>query len=280
MAKKKGGAPRSMWRGVISFGLVNIPVRLYTAVRQNDIRFHLLHDQDKSRLQRRMVCPIEGREVPAEHVIRGYEVAPGRHVIVDEQELEALAPKASRAIEILHFVDLKDIDPVYYQKPYYLLPEEHAEKSFQLFLQALQRTKKVGIARFVMRNKEYLAAIRPSEGLLILETMYFADEIVSADRLEWEGVKARVGDRELKTAEQLVESLSSKFEPEKIHDEYREAVLKLVERKAEGEEVVAQPEAPPKATEVSDILAALEASLANARKQKAPADRRGPKAVR
>ena len=278
MAQRRNGAQRSLWRGVISFGLVNIPIRLYVAVRENDIRFHLLHDQDKSRLQRRMICPVEGKEVPSEHIIRGYEISPGRHVVIEDQELEAIAPKASRAIEILHFVNIAEIDPLYFQHPYYVLPEEGAEKSYRLFTQALERTGKVGIARFVMRSKAYLATLRPSKDLLLLETMYFPDEIVSADRFERPG-GSRVGERELKTAEQLINSLSARFEPKELHDEYRAAVLRLVERKAEGEEIAIQPEAAPQATQVSDILAALEASLAEARKKKgrpAPARRESP----
>jgi DNA end-binding protein Ku len=267
-SRRKSNVARSMWSGSISFGLVNIPVRLYPAVRQNEVHFHLLHDQDKSRLQRKMVCPVDAKEVPGEHIIKGYEVSPGRHVIVEDSELKALAPKASRAIEVLYFVDLKNIDPLYFQHPYYLLPDEGAEKSYMLFVEAMSRSKKIAIARFVMRNKEYVACVRAMDNVLLLETMYFADEIIPSEKLDWTPSKAKVGERELKTAEQLIDSLSADFEPEKLHDEYQEAVRDMVEKKAEGEEVVVQPEAAPEKTEVSDILAALEASLAKAKKHR------------
>jgi DNA end-binding protein Ku len=274
MARKKTHrkqAPRSMWRGAISFGLVNVPVRLQPAVRPNDVHFHMLHDQDKSRLQRKMVCPVEEKEVPYEHIIKGYEVSPGRHVVVEERELEALAPKASRAIEVLYFADLGDIDPLYFQHPYYLVPEDGSEKAFNLFVEAMAKTKKVAIVRFVMRGKEYLAAVRAVDEVLLLETMYFKDEIVPADGLVEKG-RAKITERELKVAEQLIESLTSRFEPEKLHDEYREAVLKLVEKKASGEKIELEPEHAPKKTQVADILAALEESLAQARsKRKQPA---------
>jgi DNA end-binding protein Ku len=265
---KKKNLPRPIWSGSISFGLVNIPVRLYTAVKQTDVRFHLLHDQDKSRLQRKMVCPVEEKEVPSEHMIKGYEISPGKHVIVEEGELKALAPKASRAIDVLYFVDISDIDPIFYQHPYYLLPAEHAEKAYSLFVEAMENSKKIAIARFVMRNKEYVAAVRPVKGVLLLETMYFAEEIIPSDALDWSPGKVKLSDRELKAADQLIESLSARFEPKELHDEYREAVMNLVEKKAEGEEVVLQPESAPEKTEVSDILAALEASLAKAKKKK------------
>jgi DNA end-binding protein Ku len=257
-----------MWRGAISFGLVNVPVRLNPAVKPHDVHFHMLHDQDKTRLQRKMVCPVENKEVPYEHIIKGYELTPGRHVIVEDRELEALAPKASRAIEVLYFADLSEIDPLYFQHPYYLLPEPGAEKTFDLFVEAMAKTKKVGIVRFVMRAKEYIAAVRAVDDALLLETMYFSDEIVPAKSLDRDLGKSKVGERELKTAEQLIESLSDHFEPDKLHDEYREAVLKLVQKKAAGQKVEVEPESAPEKTEVADILAALEESLKHARSKR------------
>jgi DNA end-binding protein Ku len=264
-------SPRSLWRGAISFGLVNVPVRLYPAVRPNDIHFHMLHDQDKSRLQRKMVCPVQNKEVPYEHIIKGYEISPGHYVTVEDRELEALAPKASRAIEVLYFADLRDIDPLYFQHPYYLLREPGAEKTFELFVRAMEKTEKVAIVKFVMRAKEYVAAVRVLNEALLLETMYFSDEILTARSLGWEPGKIQVGERELKTAQQLIDSLSERFEPEKLHDEYRDSVIKLVEKKSSGEEVSVSPEKPPEKTEVADILAALEESLAHARKKRQPA---------
>lgn len=265
-------APRSMWRGTISFGLVNIPVRMYPAVRQNDIHFHMLHDQDKSRLQRRMVCPVDEKQVPSEHIVRGYEISPGKHVVVEDQELDAVAPKASRGIDVLYFADLADIDPVYYQHPYYLLPEDGAEKAYALFTEAMQKSNKVAIVRFVMRAKEYVGAIRSVGEVLLMETMYFSDEIVPASVFGDDAAKGRVGEKELKVAQQLIDSLSAAFEPDKLRDEYREAVLDLVKKKAEGGDVDLEAEPAPEKTEVADILAALEASLASAKaKRKQPA---------
>ena len=260
--------PRSLWRGAISFGLVNVPVRLFPAVRPNDIHFHMLHDQDKSRLQRKMVCPVQNKEVPYEHIIKGYEISPDRYVVVEDRELEALAPKASRAIEVLYFADLKEIDPLYFQHPYFLLPEPGSEKTFELFVRAMEKSEKVAIVKFVMRAKEYVAAVRVVSEALLLETMYFSDEILTAQNLGWKPGKFQVGERELKTAEQLIDSLSDRFEPDKLHDDYRDSVMKLVQKKSAGEEVSVLPEKAPEKTEVADILAALEESLAHARSSK------------
>jgi DNA end-binding protein Ku len=258
-----------MWRGTVSFGLVNIPVRLQPAIKANDIHFHMLHDQDKSRLHREMVCAVENKEIPSEHIVRGYEVTPGRYIIVQDSELEALAPKASRAIEVLYFVDLGEIDPIYFQHPYYLVPEDGAEKSYALLTRAIADSKKVAVVKFVMRKKEYIGAIRVVQDALLLETMYFSQEILAPKDLP-EG-RQHVGERELKAAQQLIESLSGKFEPQKLKDDYREAVMDLVQRKAKGQTIRVEAEEPPEKTNVSDILAALEASLADARKKKQPA---------
>jgi DNA end-binding protein Ku len=168
----------------------------------------------------------------------------------------------------MYFVDLQEIDPLFFQHPYYLAPEDGAERSYALFVEAVEKSKKVAIVRFVMRGKEYLGAIRASGKVLLLETMYYPDEIVPTDRLDWHPGEAKVGERELKAAQQLIESLSARFEPEKLKDEYREAVLELVEKKASGEKIHLEPEKEPERTDVSDILAALEASLTEAKKKK------------
>src|SRR4051812_29059476 len=167
---------RSIWTGALSFGLVNIPVKVYTAVREERVAFHLLHDQDKVRLKQKMICPEDGKEVHREHMVKGYEISPDRYVIVSEEELEAAAPKSSRVIELQDFVDLKEIDPVFFDRPYYLAPAAHAEKAYKLLVDAMEKTGKVGIAKFTMRSKEYLAALRPSDGVIVLETMHFDNE--------------------------------------------------------------------------------------------------------
>src|SRR6266581_4957926 len=209
-------AARSLWTGSITFGLVNIPVKLFVAVREKNIQFHMLHDQDNVRLQRKMVCPADGKEVHSEHVVKGYEVSPGEYVVVREEELEAAAPKKSHTIEIEDFADMEDIDPVYFDRPYYVLPQEQGAKPYRLLVEAMEKSKKVGIARFVMRNKEYLCALRTQEGALVLETMHFNDEVIPVDKVE-------------------------------------------------GEEIVTQPAVEEKKGRATNLMAALEASLAKAK---------------
>jgi DNA end-binding protein Ku len=262
--------PRSIWRGAISFGLVNVPVKLYSAVSKKTVRFNQLHDEDGQRIQMKRVCAADGEEVPYEHIVKGYEISPDRYVVISPEELEALDPAKTRTIDIEDFVDLEEIDPLYYEHPYYLVPDTGASKAYKLLLSALEETNKVAIARVVIRSKEYLTAIRPANGVLTMETMLFSDELVpvdSLDELPDEDVKAT--QREVQMARQLIESLAAEFEPQKYKDEYRERVLELIEAKAAGQEI-AIPEAPEQPTEVPDLMAALEASLAEAKKTKAP----------
>ena len=258
-------APRALWTGSITFGLVNIPVKLFVAVREKNIQFHMLHDQDHVRLQRKMVCPRDGKEVHNEHVVKGYEIAPGQYVVVREEELEAAAPKKSKTIEIEDFVEMNQIDPVYFDRPYYVVPQEQGTKAYRLLVEAMEKSKKVGVARFVMRAKEYLCALRPQDGALILETMHFNDEVIPVDDVDGVPAKTKSDDRELKMAAQLIDSLTTKFKPEKYHDTYREAVQQIIEKKAEGEEVVTQPAVADKKGRVTNLMAALEASLSKAK---------------
>ena len=259
--------PRSIWTGAISFGLVNVPVKLYSAVSKKTVRFHQLHAADGVRIQQKRMCPADGEEVPWDDIVKGYEISPDRYVVVTSEELEALDPKKTRTIDIEEFVDLSDIDPLYYDHPYYLLPGQGAAKPYKLLVDAMADAGKVAIARVVIRTKEQLVAIRPLEGVLAMATMNFADEVVNPDSFdETPGDDVDTTKRELDMARQLIESLTAEFDPEKFHDEYREAVLDLIERKAEGEEVVLQPvaEEPEK---VPDLMAALEASLDAAKKE-------------
>jgi DNA end-binding protein Ku len=205
-----------------------------------------------------------GEEVPYDKIVKGYEVQKGRYVVVEADELKAFAPAATRMIEIEDFVDLADIDPVYFESPYYVIPEKNATKPYRLLVEAMTSLQKVAIGRIVIRSKEHLVAIRPVDGVLCVETMRYADEVVPVEDLEGvPGEDVEVNDRELQMARQLIEALSGEFEPEKYHDEYREQLMDLIERKAAGEEIVAEPaaEAPAK---VLDLMAALEASLAKA----------------
>jgi DNA end-binding protein Ku len=253
-----------MWSGAISFGLVNVPVKLYSAVSRKSVRFHQLNADTGHRIAQKRVDSVTGDEVPYEKIVKGFELTKDRYVVIAPEELDSVAPEKTRAIDIEDFVDLEDIDPIYYDHPYYLVPDKGAGKAYGLLLEAMRESGKVAIARVVIRSKEQLVAIRPAAGdVLTMETMIFHDEVVPTDDLD--GVPdtkdLKTSDRELKMAQQLIDSLASDFEPSKYHDEYREKVLELVERKAEGEEIAIQPDAE-EPTKVPDLMAALEASLA------------------
>jgi DNA end-binding protein Ku len=259
--------PRAIWSGAISFGLVNIPVKLYSAVSKKTVRFHQIDAESGARVRQKRVGP-DGDEIPYEQIVKGYEIGPDRYVTIAPEELEALEPQKTRTIDIEDFVDLEQIDPIYYDHPYYLAPDTGAAKAYRLLVDAMEDSGKVAVARVVLRSKEHLVAIRPRDGALAMETMLFADEVISAESLE-ELASAdgdvQTSDRELAMANQLIESLASDFEPEKYRDEYRERVLDLIERKAQGETIVIEePSAEPQ--QVPDLMAALEASIAGAKK--------------
>jgi DNA end-binding protein Ku len=255
--------PRSIWSGAISFGLVNVPIKLYSAVNRKTVRFNQLNKDTGNRIQQKRVDPDTGEDVTYDQIVKGYELTKDRYVVITPEELDALDPEKTRTIDIEDFVDLDEIDPVYYDHPYYLVPDKGAAKAYGLLLGAMKESEKVAIARVVIRSKEQLVAIRPSGDILMMETMLFHDEVVPSDDIEElpDAQEIKASDRELKMAQQLIDSLSSAFEPERYHDEYREKVLELIERKASGEEIVVQPEAPQPAR-VPDLMAALEASLA------------------
>src|ERR671929_701326 len=256
--------PRAIWSGAISFGLVNIPVKLYSAVSRKTVRFHQLDREDNQRIQQRRVNPRTGEEVPYENLVKGYELAPDRYVVITPEELDGLAPEKTRTIDIEDFVDLSQIDPIYYDHPYYLAPDKGAAKAYKLLLDAMEEADKVAIARVVIRSKENLVALRAHDGAITMETMLFPDEVVKPDSIE--EIAAADGDtkttkRELDMAKQLIESLSGDFKASEYRDEYREAVLDMIERKAAGETITI--EAPePERKEVPDLMAALEASIA------------------
>src|SRR5919198_891378 len=254
---------RSIWSGAISFGLVNVPVKLYSAVSRKTVRFNQLNAETGNRIQQKRVDPESGEEVPYEQIVKGFELTKDRYVVITPDELDALDPERTRTVDIEDFVDLADIDPIYYDHPYYLVPDKGAAKAYGLLLNAMEASGKVAIARVVLRSKEQLVAIRPAGELLMMETMIFHDEVVSHDDLDDlpDSKDLKASDRELKMAQQLIDSLSSEFTPEKYRDEYRDKVLDLIERKASGEDIAVQPEAPAPA-KVPDLMAALEASLA------------------
>ena len=266
---------RAIWSGAISFGLVNIPVKLFSAVSRKTVRFHQIDAESGSRVRQKRVGG-DGEEVPYEQIVKGYEIGPDRYVTISPEELESLEPQKTRTIDIEDFVDQEGIDPMYYDHPYYLAPDTGAAKAYRLLVDAMEQSGKVAIARVVLRSKEHLVAIRPREGVLAMETMLFADEVVAPESLDELAADSEVktSDRELAMAKQLIESLTSEFEPEKYRDEYRDRVLDLIERKAQGETVVIEaPADEPK--KVPDLMAALEASIA-ASKGPAPKKKRAP----
>jgi DNA end-binding protein Ku len=258
-----------MWSGAISFGLVNVPVKLYSAVSKKTVRFNQLNAETGNRIQQKRVDPETGEEVGYDQIVKGYELTKDRYVVLTPEELESLDPEKTRTVDIEDFVDLDEIDPVYYDHPYYLVPDKGAAKAYGLLLGAMKQANKVAIARVVLRSKEQLVAIRPAGDVLMMETMLFHDEVVPSDDIEDlpDGKELKATDRELKMAQQLIDSLSSEFDPSSYHDQYREKVLELIEKKASGEEITVQPEAPEPA-KVPDLMAALEASLAAVKEPK------------
>jgi DNA end-binding protein Ku len=252
---------KALWNGYISFGLVNIPVALVTAVRDKGVHFHLLHRKDGARLHQKLVCPLDGEEVGRKQAARGFEIEPDRYVLVEDDELKALAPERTRMIEVSDFVDLGQIDPIYYDRPYYLVPQDGGGKAYSLLLQAMVEKSKTGIGKLVFHEREHVVALRPLGDILCVEIMRFADEIVSRRELEEIAAQESSSDKkQLELAKELIDALAGDFEPEKYKDEYRSAVQDLIERKAKGEEIVTAPEEFEEG-EVIDLMAALEKSL-------------------
>ena len=257
--------PRAIWTGSITFGLLNVPVKLYSAVSSKAIRFRELRERDGSRVRHKRVAEEDGEEVAYEELVKGYEISPDQFVVMSRNELEALDPKKSKAIEIEDFVDLDQIDPIYFNQPYYVGPAPGAERAYALLAQAMGEQRKVAIARFVMRNKESLAAVRASDGILTLATMRFADEVVPVDQLDGvlgEQPEVEPKKKEIEMAKQVIDSLSTDFDPSAYKDEHRAQLLALIERKAAGEEIVSNDAEAPKPTKAPDLMAALEESLA------------------
>jgi DNA end-binding protein Ku len=256
--------PRAIWSGAIAFGLVTVPVKLYSAVSRKSVRFHQLNGKTGVRIQQKRVDPTTGDEVPYEDIVKGFELTPDRYVVIEPDELEALDPKKTRAIEIEDFVALDEIDPIYYDHPYYLAPGAGGAKPYKLLLDAMRETNRVAIATVVIRSKQQLVAVRPmSDSVLGMATMVFPDEIVDPSSIEeLEAVEeVQINPRELEIAQQLIDSLAGPFDPESYRDTYRDEVLALVERKAQGEQIAVQPQAEEEEEPVPDLMSALKASL-------------------
>ena len=252
---------RPIWKGAISFGMVTIPVKLYSATEQRDVRFRLLHKDDGAPIEEKRFCTKDGKEVAWKDLVRGYEVAKGEYVILDPEEIEAAKPESSTTIDIGDFVEAQEIDPVYFEKSYFLEPAEGGDKAFSLLHAALEETKRVAIARVTIRTRERLAVVRAYEGTLILETMFWPDEIRSTEVLDLpKGDEGRVRDKELQMARTLVDNLADRFRPDSYRDEYRTAIEKLIQQKSRGETRNAKRRRPePK---VIDLMEALRASVA------------------
>jgi DNA end-binding protein Ku len=254
--------PRSMWKGAISFGLVTIPVAVYPATEEKTLRFNQLHDEDGGRIRMKRTCSVDGEEVPYEHIVKGYEYEKDRYVILTDDDFDAVPVESSRAIDIVQFVELEEIDPMLYKKSYYLVPEETGAKAYALLRAAMSRDNKVGVAKVSFRDKEHLAALRFHDDAFVLETMYWPDEIREAD-FGGVDVDLKVRDQELQMARQLIENLTGEWNPGEFTDEYREGLLKIVEAKINGEEIEIA-EAEPTA-KVVDLMEALKASVAAAK---------------
>ena len=270
--------PRTMWKGAISFGLVTVPVKLYPATEEKALRFNQLHDEDHGRIKYLRVCAVCGQEVPFEHIVKGYEYEKDKYVVLEDQDFDAVPLESSRAVDIVQFVELEDIDPIYFKKSYYLIPEETGMKAYTLLRRALEEDGRVGIAKVSFRDKEHLAALRFKDRVLVLETMFWPDEIRAADFEELDK-DVKIRPQELQMARSLIENLTEDFHPEEFRDEYRQALLDIVEKKVAGEEI--EVVAPPEETKVVDLMEALKASVEATKKRTAAAKKpaRGKKAA-
>ena len=249
--------PRAIWSGAISFGLVNVPVRMYSAIDEQDIHFHYVHEKDGSRIGYEKICKKEDKLVPDEEIVKAYEYAKGKYVYMTDEDFEAAAVEGFKTIDITDFVPRDEIDPIYFERTYYLGPQDGAEKVYALLRRALEEAGLAGIAKYVMREKQHLGALRVHDGVIALEKMYFADEIRPSDDIAPGSV--RVDKRELDMALQLIDRFSGTFKPEKYEDTYRDQLLAVIDAKRKGKEVHREPA--PKAEEPADLMEALRASL-------------------
>jgi DNA end-binding protein Ku len=256
---RPGGMPRSIWNGALSFGLVNVPVQLYSAIEQKDVAFHEFQAGTGARIKHKRVSEKTGREVDYSDIEKGFETSRGKYVMLTREELESVEPGRSRTIDIEDFVELSEIDPIYFDKPYYVAPQKGAEKPYALLRTALEDSERVAIARFVMRTKQYLAALRVADDIMLLETLFFADEVRDTKSLNIPR-RSKVPDRELRIAQQLIDSMTVAWRPEKYEDTYRRRVLDLVRRKGRGQEIEIEAREPEGAP-VVDLVEALQRSL-------------------
>ena len=267
--------PRTMWKGAISFGLVTVPVKLYPATEEKSLKFNQLHDKDHGRIRYQRTCAVCGEEVPFEHIVKGYEYEKGRYIVLEDEDFDAVPVESGRTVDIVQFVELEDIDPVYFMKSYYLIPDETGIKAYTLLRQAMEEDGRVGIAKFSLRDKEHLAALRFKDRVLVLETMFWPDEIRAADFEELDK-DVTIRPQEIQMARSLIENLTEEFKPEEFRDEYREALLDIVEKKVAGEEI--EVVEAPEAAKVVDLMEALKASVEATKERAAPAAKKPAKA--
>jgi DNA end-binding protein Ku len=253
---------RAIWKGSISFGLVNIPIALYPATKGEELKFRLLRKTDLSPVNYKRVAEKDGKEVPWDQIVKGYEYEKGKYVVLKDEDFQRVDVEATQTVDIQDFVELDEIDPIFFYKPYYLEPQKGGDKAYVLLRDALKDTNKVGIAKVVIKTREYLAGVKPEDGALVLELMHFADELADMSNLHIPK-KVEVGKREMNMARSLIDSMSSKWNPEKYHDDYHEALMEVIEEKVEagGKEIEGKPRKASKPTKVIDLVSVLQKSL-------------------
>ena len=268
---------RAIWKGSISFGLVNIPIALYPATRREEFKFRLLRKSDLSPVSYKRVAEKDGKEVPWDQIVKGYEYEKGKYVVLKDEDFERVDLEATQTVDIQDFVDQEEIDPIFFYKPYYLEPQKGGDKAYALLRDALKDSNKIGIAKVVIKTRQYLAGVKPEDGVLLLELMHFADELADPGKLHVPK-KTEVGKREMNMAKSLIDSMSSKWNPEKYKDDYREALMEVIEEKVEagGKEIEEKPKKAPKPTKIIDLVSVLQKSLEQTGgKKKATAKSRG-----
>ena len=271
---------RAIWKGSISFGLVNIPIALYPATRREELKFRLLRKTDLSLVNYKRVAETDGKEVPWDQIVKGYEYEKGKYIVLKDEDFQRVDVEATQTVDIQDFVELGEIDPIFFYKPYYLEPQKGGDKAYALLRDALKDSKKVGVAKVVIKTREYLAGVKPEDGALVLELMHFADELANTSKLHIPK-KVEIGKREITMAKSLIDSMSSKWNPEKYKDDYRKALMEVIEEKVEagGKEIEEKPKKAPKPTKVIDLVSVLQKSLEETdAKRKSTARSRGKKA--
>ena len=268
---------RAIWKGSISFGLVNIPIALYPATRRDELRFRLLRKSDLSPVNYKRVAEKDGKEVPWDQIVKGYEYEKGKYIVLKDEDFQRVDLEATQTVDIQDFVDQEEIDPMFFYKPYYLEPQKGGDKAYALLRDALKDTNKVGVAKVVIKTRQYLAGVKPEDGALVLELMHFADELADPEKLHVPK-KMEVGKREMSMAKSLIDTMSSKWNPEKYKDDYREALMEVIEEKVEagGKEIEEKPKKAPKPTKVIDLVSVLQKSLdeTGAKRKTTPKSRR------